>query len=187
MSTVTSILWQRLDAPGHDACRLERFDSGWQLDGAAVFRQADGAIAQLHYRVRCDPAWHTQWGTVRGWVGRQAVDLAVTRDARGHWKLDNEVVSDLAHCVDLDLGFTPATNLLPLRRLHLQPGERAAAPAAWLDVAQAELGLLEQHYERHSETGYDYRAERVDYAARLQVTPEGFVRDYPGLWLAVDA
>ncbi|RYY61478.1 MAG: hypothetical protein EOO24_59045, partial [Comamonadaceae bacterium] len=134
MQIVASILWQRLDVPGHDACRLEHSDAAWQLDGAAVFRQADGQIAQLHYRVRCDSAWHTQWGTVRGWIGNRAVDLSAVHDAKGRWTLNDTPVADLAHCVDLDLGFTPATNLIALRRMHLQPGEQSAAPAAFFDV-----------------------------------------------------
>ncbi|MFH0134239.1 putative glycolipid-binding domain-containing protein [Variovorax sp. EL159] len=185
MQTVASILWRRLDAPGHDACRLERNASAWQLDGGAVFRMEDGRIGQLHYRVRCDLLWHTQWGTVRGWLGDSAIDLSITRDARGHWKLNDEAVSDMSHCVDLDLGFTPATNLLQLRRLNLAKGESADAPAAWVDLdGGGVLSELMQRYERRSESEYAYEAKRFDYAAVLGVTPDGFVKDYPRLWTA---
>jgi hypothetical protein len=184
MQTVASILWRRLDAPGHDACRLERTASAWQLDGAAVFRTESGRIAQLHYRVRCDLLWHTQWGTVRGWLGESAVDLSITRDARGHWKLNDEAVPDMSHCVGLDLGFTPATNLLQLRRLNLAAGESADAPAAWVDVEDGGLSELMQRYERRSDSTYAYEAKRFDYAEVLAVTAEGFVSDYPRLWAA---
>lgn len=183
MQTVASILWRRLDAPGHDACRLERNATAWQLDGAAVFRLEDGRIGQLNYRVRCDLHWHTQWGTVRGWLGGAPVDLSISRDARGHWKLNDEPVTDLSHCLDLDLGFTPATNLLQLRRLGLAKGEGADAPAAWLDLdGGGVLSELAQRYERRSDTEYAYEARRFDYAATLSVTEDGFVRDYPRLW-----
>ena len=53
--TIASVLWRRLDAPGHDACRLERSAAGWTLEGAAVF--GDGAPARLSYRLDCDDAW----------------------------------------------------------------------------------------------------------------------------------
>ncbi|WP_425521246.1 putative glycolipid-binding domain-containing protein [Xanthomonas translucens] len=128
MHTVASILWRRLDAPGHDACRLQRNASAWQLDGAAVFRLEHGRIGQLQYRVQCDLHWHTQRGTVRGWLGGGTVDLAIARDVRGHWKLNGRPVADVSHCIDLDLGFTPATNLLQLRRLRLAVGEGAGRP-----------------------------------------------------------
>jgi hypothetical protein len=185
MQTVASILWRRLDAPGHDACRLERNASAWQLDGAAVFRQENGRIAQLHYRVRCDLHWHTQWGMVRGWLGDSAIELSIARDAHGHWKLNDEAVPDLSHCVDLDLGFTPATNLLQLRRLNLSKGERADAPAAWVDLdGGGVLSELMQSYERRSESEYAYVAKRFDYEAVLKVSADGFVSDYPRLWVA---
>jgi len=185
MQTVASILWRRLDGPGHDACRLERNDTAWQIDGAAAFRREDGRVAQLHYRVRCDRHWHTQWGTVRGWVGERAIDMAIARNARG-WTVNDAPVTDLAHCLDLDLGFTPATNLLPLRRLNLQDGEGAEAPAAWLDVAEGGLQLLDQRYERIDALRYAYAAPRFQVRTELALSPEGLVRDYPGLWRSED-
>jgi len=184
MQTVASILWRKLDTAGHDACRLEQGADAWQIDGSAVFALPEGRIAQLHYRVRCDLAWRTRWGTVRGWIGGESIDLSITRDARGGWKLDDAAVADLGHCTDLDLGFTPATNLIVLRRLHLGVGETADAPAAWLDLESRTLGELAQRYERRGDAAYGYSAARFDYDAVLSVTPEAFVSDYPGLWRA---
>lgn len=195
-SPVLSALWRRLDAPGHDTCRLLRLRdggpavAGWQLEGCAVFRHEDGRPAQLQYRVHCDEGWHAQRGTVRGWVGETAIDLVIARHADGAWTLDGSVVAGLDHCVDLDLGFTPATNLFQLRRLGLAVGAAADAPAAWIDLAdtaaqrRAQLGELGQRYERRSEDTYWYTAQRFSYAALLTVTADGFVRSYPGLWEA---
>ena len=186
MQTLASILWRRLGQPGHDVCRLERQGDNWQIDGGAAFRHEDGRVAQLHYRVRCDRAWHTQWGTVRGWLGGEGIDLSIVRDAHGGWKLNDAPAMELGHCVDLDLGFTPATNLLQLRRLHLAPGEAADAPVAWLDLDGGGLSELQQRYERRSERDYWYTAPRFDYEAMLEVTPDGFVRRYPAVWEAED-
>ncbi len=182
MQIVATMFWRRIDLPGHDACRLERHGDGWRLDGAAVFCNNDGRAARLDYRVHCDGAWHAQWGRVRGWVGTSAVDVAIARSAKGGWSLNDQAMPELAHCIDLDLGFTPATNLLQLRRLNLAIGESAEAPAAWVDLDGDSLSPLEQHYERRSATAYWYRAPRFDYAAMLVVTPDGFVSDYPELW-----
>ena len=83
MQTIAFMLWRRLGTPGHDVCRLDRNGENFQLDGAAAFRNEDGRLAQLHYRVRCDRAWHTQWATVRGWLGGEAIDMSIVRDAHG--------------------------------------------------------------------------------------------------------
>ena len=176
-----SVLWRRLDTPGHDACCLEGNDAGWQLDGTAVFRQGE-APAQLAYRVVCDPGWRTQWGQVQGRIGGEAVDFRVARTAAGIWTLNGAVAQGLGDGADLDFGFTPATNLLQLRRLDLLEGQTADVPVAWLDLPGCTLFLLRQRYERRSKTTYWYEAPRFDYAALLEVTADGFVRRYPGLW-----
>lgn len=178
---VASILWRRLDTPGHDACRLDRDALGWRIEGTAVFRQ--GTIpAQLSYRVTCDLGWHTQEGHVQGWIGARSLDLAITRTRAAVWTMDGAVVPDLGNCIDLDLGFTPATNLISLRRLALHEGQAVEVPAAWLDVSAGTLGLLPQRYERRTEETYWYEAPSFGYAALLQVAPTGFIRLYPGLW-----
>ena len=175
-----SMLWRRLDAPGHDACRLERTGEGWRLAGTAVFRQA-GKPACLAYVVQCDPAFWARRGEVVGWVGGRAVELRVARSARGPWTMDGASVPGLEACLDLDLGFTPATNMLALRRLALEPGQAAEAPAAHLGVT-GELARLPQRYARLSETEYAYEAPSVPFSASLEVDAAGFVRRYPGLW-----
>jgi len=185
MQTMATMFWRRLDVPGHDACRLERHAETWQLDGAAVFLHTDGRPARLDYRVCCDKAWHTKWARVRGWLGSGALDFAMARNARGEWTLNDEVVPELGHCVDFDLGFTPATNLTHLRRLNLKAGESADVPTAWMDLDGDTLGLLMQRYERVGENEFAYEAPRFDYKATLRATPEGFVTDYPTLWEAV--
>lgn len=95
----------------------------------------------------------------------------------------DEGLSSLDAC-DLDLGFTPVTNLLPIRRLNLAVGHAADAPAAWFNVSTGTLGLLLQRYERRSEATYWYEAPSVGYAALLEGAPTGLVHHYPALWEA---
>jgi hypothetical protein len=179
--TVSSILWRRLDGPGHDACRLTQHAFGWQVEGTAVLQFA-GRPALLTYAAMCDLSWRAQRGHVRGWIAKRTVEFSIERTAGGVWTLNGEDVPALRVLVDLDFGFTPSTNLLQVRRLALDNGEAADAPAAWLDVSTGTLNLLVQRYDRRSETSYWYEAPRFDYAALLEVDHVGFVRRYPGLW-----
>jgi hypothetical protein len=181
-TTVAAVLWRELDTPGHDACRLETRDGAWRLDGAAVFRDERGRPARLAYQVEADAAWRTRRGRVQGWLGAQAVELDIARTADGGWTLNGAPAAGLEGMVDLDLGFTPATNLLPLRRLALADGQTADAPAAWLDPAAGTLVVLPQRYTRRSATVYWYESSGGGYAGVLEVEPTGFIRRYPGLW-----
>jgi hypothetical protein len=121
---------------------------------------------------------------VRGWVGSRPVDARVRRTPEGIWTLGEEVVAGLDGCVDLDFGFTPATNLIQLRRVGLRVGEAADVPVAWFDGRDCSLTMLHQSYERRTAETYWYEAARFDYSALLHVNAVGFVETYPGLWQA---
>src|SRR5688500_13030093 len=123
--------WRRLDTPGHDACRLEQLPAGWQLEGTAVFLH-ERAPSRLTYRIVCDTAWVTRHGHVHGWLGDRTVDWTVLRTRQGGWTLNGNAVRGLETFVDLDLSFTPATNLQQLRRVKLADGESADLPVTWL-------------------------------------------------------
>jgi uncharacterized protein len=180
---IDTILWRRLDAAGHDACRLVQEDAGWRLEGAAAFRH-EGFTACLAYEVECDTEWRTQEGVVHGWMGARSFDFRITRTPAGIWMLNSQVVPHVDGCVDLDLGFTPATNLFHLRRVALQIGQAADLPVAWLDLPVGTFDTLHQRYERRTADAYWYEAPRFDYFALLQVSAVGFVEKYPGLWEA---
>jgi hypothetical protein len=122
-------------------------------------------------------------GHVQGWLGSDALDWRIERTESGTWTLNGVEATNVGNCVDLDFGFTPATNLAQMRRLDLEVGEAADAPAAWLDV-KGDLTLLHQRYERRSEMTYWYEAPTFQYAALLEIAPSGFVRRYPRLWEA---
>ena len=117
--------------------------------------------------------------------GNKAVDMRIRRAAGGTWRVGTQVQQAVAGCVDIDLGFTPATNMLAVRRLGLRVGERAEAPAAWLAPPDTRLRLLPQTYLRSAARQYDYEAPTVGYAGRLMVSSLGAVVFYPGLFEAV--
>jgi hypothetical protein len=186
MKRSSPILWRRLDVPGHDAAVLVETRDGAELRGMAVFRDQGGPTA-LDYRVRCSAGWQTSEAHIRGWLSARPVQLSISRDDVGRWTLDRVVCPAVAGCVDLDLSFTPATNLLPLRRLGLMVGDTAELRSAWLDWPAGTLAPLVQRYTRHSTTTYGYEADLPGgdrFVAELRVDPDGWVIDYPGLWQA---
>jgi hypothetical protein len=178
--TAETAVWRRLDKPGHDACRLTKIGDGWDLSGTAIFASRSIPTC-LHYTIICDERWQTLEGRVSGWSGPHAVTTLFTRTASGSWAINDRASGSLADCVDLDFGFTPATNLLQIKRLALRIGERADVPVAWFDIGGG-LHRLPQTYERLSSDRYRYEAPSVGYVAELEVNATGFVRTYPRLW-----
>src|SRR4030095_13210384 len=83
----------------------------------------DHQRVRLAYRLTCDARWRTREGTVSGWIGERDCELRITRTAEGLWTLNHNLIRDLEGCIDLDFGFTPATNLSQLRRMALEIGQ----------------------------------------------------------------
>jgi hypothetical protein len=181
-----SILWERVDVPGHDFAALELEAAGPAIRGMAVFHDKAGPSA-LSYTVRCNHDWHTTEGHVRGRAGSRAVELVIHRGSDGRWSLNGAHCARVAGCIDLDLNFTPATNLLPLRRLALPVGDVAEVQSAWLEWPALTLRPLVQRYRRDTDAEYFYEADLPDAApfrCILRVAPSGWVLDYGGLWRA---
>lgn len=175
--------WRRLEFPGHDAARLSRDGDGWRLTGAGASFTDAGPTA-LVYEVLCAADWTCRAARIHGFAGERTVDWRIQR-SDGGWAFDGAPVPAVAHCVDLDFGFTPATNVTQIRRIALADGGRAQFDVAWLDVGSGALTALPQVYERRSATAYAYEAPTFGYTAVLQLlAPEGFVRTYPDLWEA---
>jgi len=170
---------------GRDAACIQPGPEGSVLSGMAVFHE--GGPTALTYGIHTDGDWITTEGHVWGWRGRELIDIRLQRDGDGSWTLNDEPCPKVQGCIDLDLSFTPATNLLPLRRLALAVDQLAEVRSAWLEWPEVRLTPLVQRYHRRSETEYDYEsaipgAER--FRGVLRVRRDGWVVSYAGLWEA---
>jgi uncharacterized protein len=182
---VQAVLWRRLDREGHEACRLHTDPEGAWLAGTALFLHA-GQPCRLDYECHCDPSGRTLHGRVSGWLGADPVHHDFDLDPSGIWRLDGQPEVATSGCLDLDFQFTPATNTLALRRLNLQPGERAVLRAAYLRFPDFRLEGRAQAYACLGAGRYRY--ERLDAPvseAMLEVGAGGLVQVYPGLVSAV--
>lgn len=151
------------------------------VEGTAVFSHA-GRPCLLDYRVVCDPAWRTVSGRVAGWQGTELVDIAIGVDHSRQWMVNGRPCPQVRGCDDIDLSFSPATNLLPIRRTGLEVGARARFPVAWLRFPAMTLESLDQSYERVSASQYRFESGGGSFAALLETTTSGVVTNYPGLW-----
>lgn len=180
------ILWRRLDQPGHEIGKLTPRNDGWELSGTALFMH-EMRPCKLDYRVMCNPAWETNSAHVRGSIGKHDIDLNVSIDTQQRWFLNGAEHAAVAGCTDIDLGFSPSTNLLPIRRLSLGIGEEAEVKAAWLPFPSLVFEPLPQVYRCEGENTYRYESGGGSFIRTLEVNDVGFVTSYPGLWQAESA
>ena len=149
--------WRRLDVSGREEARVERTITGWRLTGELDVAE-EGVAARLRYVIDCDPAWRTRSALIEGEANGSPIRFALAADGTGNWTLDGSPVPEITGAMDVDLGFTPMTNTLPIRRLALAVGESAPVRSAWLRFPELRLEPLEQTYTREAEQVFRYRA-----------------------------
>jgi hypothetical protein len=182
VETERTILWRRLDRVGQEAARIARVAGGWQLSGSTAFSDDAGACG-LSYAIECDEGWRTRRGSVRGFVGSRSIAVEIEADTEaGRWRLNGVAQPPVDGCTDLDLNFSPSTNLLPIRRLTLREAEESSVRAAWLRFPSFALEPLEQTYRRLSERVYRYESAGGSFTADLEVDASGLVTLYPGFF-----
>ena len=179
MTVVATAFWRRLDVPGRDAARVSQVATGFQLLGQSVFLDSRGPTA-LRYALDLTPTWSTRQGHITGFIGERAVDTRIVRTPNG-WTLGAKDFG-MADVVDLDLGFTPATNMVQVKRVGLSVGDGVHFDVAWLEAGDEALVRLPQEYRRTSEFDYDYSSPASGYQATITLAPSGFAAVYPGLW-----
>lgn len=179
------ICWQRLDVPGMEWCALSGSASrGRGIEGVAL-AALDGVPWRIEYSIEVDEAGRTRKVFVMPRNGEMlhGSGLALESDGRGEWRSNGQLIVSAENCVDVDLGFSPVTNSLPIWRLGLGVGEQRDIRVAWVLFPSLEVVLGEQTYERAAERLWRYRSK--GFAADLVVDDDGLVADYAGYWREV--
>lgn len=179
---MSSILWRRESGLGLERCVIEPISDGWRLAGT-VLLVTDDVPTEIRYSIQTDLAWNTR--TAGAHVQSPLGDrrMALKADGSGAWFSNDQPIIDLYGAQDVDMAWTPATNMLPIRRLDLAVGEEAAVAAAWLGFPDHTVTRLEQRYQRLDARTYRYTAGEL--SVDLTVDELGRVLRYPGGWEAV--
>jgi hypothetical protein len=175
---IRRILWQSHDDPGHEWCEVAIRPDSSRIEGSAVLA-AGGVPWRIAYGIDLDAAGRTR----RVRVSADGPDAAPTTldlsaDGSGRWirTESGELVVEDPDALDIDLGFTPSTNSLPIRRLGLAVGERHAIAVCWVLFPSFEVVLGRQVYERAGERAWRYRSG--EFEADLVVDADGLVEEY---------
>ena len=174
-------LWRWVKSTGLERFELVRLPQEWMLRGT-ILVSAESGPAEARYEIVCNDAWSTKRVHVSL---RDGTDERVLRVAveDGKWFVKGQADDSVSGYTDIDLEWSPSTNTLPIRRLHLAVGERSGPViAAWVRFPSLKLQPLLQEYERVSDRIYRYKSRGGEFVADIAVDEEGLVVVYEGLW-----
>jgi hypothetical protein len=195
---VRTVLWQRIDSPGSEWCTLERESDGWRFRGIVLTEVATVPVL-VQYAVALASDWSTQAVEIvmRSGDASEARELRLTVAPDQRWQIEREPSPDpcmpqddppaLHGLTDVDLGITPVTNTLPIRRLDPAIGEAVAVTAVWVRFPELTIEPLPQQYIRLAERRYRYESAGGAFVAEIEVDDLGLVTAYEGGWRRVAA
>ena len=167
---------------------MSRGPGGYRLDGHSTAVE-EGKAWGVRYTLTVDESWATRSAHVESLSALGTRQLRIDGDGTGGWRVDGRPAAELDGCFDVDLEASACTNALPVRRLGLEVGRQAEAPAAYVRAADLRVERLEQQYARLPDDGdrsrYDYTSPDHDFRAVLVFDRSGLVLDYPGIAVRV--
>jgi hypothetical protein len=177
--------WQHRGArTGFEVAYFDSLGAGCRVAGWTTAIE-DGSTWAVEYVIDLDGTGATRGAGIRGRSAAGFTSTLLEADGAGRWVVDGVPASHLDGCLDVDLESSALTNALPVRRMGLAPGARAAAPAAYVRAVGLGVERLEQTYLRVPDEAarqrYDYAAPAFDFACRLTYDKSGLVLDYPGI------
>ncbi len=181
----TRIVWRRIDIPGVEWCEVATTDDGIAIDGLVAV-EWERVAHRVEYRIELDDAARTRRVLIRDVAGAAgSSELALEADGLGRWRRAGEeaVLLESPDAIDVDLGFTPLTNSLPIWRFDLEVGEARTIEVAWVRFPSLEVVHGRQTYTRIAERTWRY--ESSGFEADLEVGDDGLVERYGRYWEAV--
>lgn len=176
-----AVLWRSLVDGSLDRCVLRETAGGHELEGE-IHTLDDGNPVRVAYKVTCDKRWETRAVVVSWQEGPRVRELHLEAGEGHEWKSSGQELAEVRGCIDVDLGLTPATNTLPIRRLSLQVGESAEVTAAWVLFPELKVEPLQQVYTRLDSNRYRYESGQGVYTVEIEVDDLGLVTWYEGGW-----
>ena len=175
--TTRRVTWRRSDEIATDElCTLTIRDGGLSLIGTVLGADHAGTPLRTEYRVFADGSGLTTAVHVRDLQGFAQHTVALTRDAKGLWTVDGLPDRELKGCTDVDLGCSPATNTLPIRRLRMGIGTSHTVKAAWVRFPDLVVIPAAQTYTRLDE--FTYRYASGTFEAEITVDDADLVTSY---------
>lgn len=176
--TTRRVSWRRADeAPAEEQCTITVRDAGLSLVGTILAAEG-GVPARIEYRVLADATGTTTAVHVRDLRGFLQRTLTLERDVKGGWTVNGVRDPALRGCTDVDLGCSPSTNTLPIRRLQLGIGRSRTIRAARVRFPELAVEKAAQTYQRLDDATYRYASESFE--AELVADDDGVVARYAG-------
>lgn len=178
----TNLLWTGREYHSLENCLVITTNEGFEIDSVIVGTYRE-KIYRVGYKIRTNYDWRTTFVEIHSQHSNRREHIKFEGDGQGNWVRDGENAGLFKDCIDIDIPLTPLTNTLPVNRLKLSPGAAQEIKVLYIDLLEQQIMPVRQKYIRLSEREYLYENVPNDFEAKIEVDSDGFVVDYPKLFV----
>jgi hypothetical protein len=178
------VIWRRImDDRSFEDCVVTSSHDGFGIAGCIVAAE-EGRPLIVSYHIACDGDWSARTVTIEQTLSDTSRFLKLER-AGPAWRVDGVHDARLDGCAEPDLGLTPSTNALAIRRLGLAIGQGADITCAWVKFPALSIEPSVQRYERLAERDYRYTNVASGFTALVAVDALGLPVSYESIWTRI--
>ena len=180
--------WLRiLDHAGVETVRFQRTSEGRHRLTGDVLALHEGQAMTVRYTLLADSHGRSVSLQLERTSGDAGRTLSLQRNPDGVWLGDGEPLPGLEDCDDIDLGMSPSTYMLPIRRMQAADRERMDVCAIRIRLPSLEVQRSAQRYTRLDARHWRHQHRDSGSSATLEVDEAGVVTDYDGIWQRLPA
>lgn len=162
------------------ACVEEKNDL-WFISSTVLIASNEKMAYKIDYTLEITKKWRIINSIINiDNLGKKKL-IKIELNKKNNWVINGEKKINFNLCTDLDLGFSPLTNAIPIKRLNLRESESNNITALWVQYPSFEIKTLDQNYTNLGNNFYLYESD-TSFKSKLRVTPHNFVMDYPTYW-----
>jgi uncharacterized protein len=182
--TLRRVVWRRvMDDCSFEECVVTSSPEGFGIAGRVIAAETNAPLV-MSYDIGCDRSWSAQAVTIEQRLNDTLRRLTLERAGQG-WLVDGARDTRLDGCAEPDLGLTPSTNALAIRRLGLAIGQGADITCAWVKFPALSIEPSVQRYERLADRDYRYTNVASGFTAIVTVDKLALPVSYERIWLRI--
>lgn len=179
-----TLIWKNINEEGLEHCEIDLYPIT-KINGKVISIYNNKPLF-VEYEVLCENNGATKEVNIRRNFDGISKTINIRKEKNDIWYLNDKEIKECKGLKDIDIGITPSTNLLPIRRLNLSIGERKEVTALWVRFPDLTLAPLKQAYERLDANKYEYESVDSGYKAILLVDESSIVIDYKDEWIKIN-
>lgn len=178
-----TVVWKREGEQTHTLEVLHLQHTG---EGLWVRSRISGILNEqpvlMEYQIALDKDWKVKKVEVFSLLDDDnRITLQSGRNEKWLDANQNEI-SELTGCIDIDLSLTPFTNTLPIKRLGNTLLRRTKITVLYINLDDWSFKKVEQYYTKLADYLYKYEGAFRNFVAEIPTDDFGLVTSYPGLF-----